>query len=242
MIIQSRKRPEDSLFQIQMMNDAKNALFMAGIDESKGGLYEGWNDLLSTITVSKRTVFYDSNIAFTDGTIGCSGINGSPKTVPNLYETLNGLNNRINEIHEYISEGIPSDGGITSDIITELTQQSISTADAYTYVSRDGNQTIIAPGNGSFGGKDEKRVMATNVFDNADCVLTLDAKNIRFTVDQQTYSLGDIFNMIKELDARTYALKTSITTRALTTADFTSDRFVLSDNRIDDQSPTNIDH
>ena len=204
---------------------------MGGIDETEGGLYEGWNELLSSISITNRTVFYDSNIAFTDGTTSCSGGN-QPKTVPNLYETLNGLNHRINEIHQYISDGILCDVSLSEAAISTLNKQTMSTADAYTFVSRLNSDTIIAPGNGNFSDNYDDRVMATGVSDNTDRMLTLDAKNIRFKVDMQTYSLHDIFNMIKELDARTSVLRTSTTPRSLNTTDFTSDRFVLSENRI----------
>ena len=220
-----------------MSNEARNALFMAGIDESEGGLYEGWNELLSNVTVANRTVFYDSNIAFTDGTISCSAsTNNQAKTVPNLYETLNGLNHRINEIHEYISDGISCDLNLSEEAFNTLNKQTMSTADAYTFVSRQYSDTIIAPGNGVFSIDDyEDRAMSTGVFNDASSTLTLDAKNIRFKVDKQIYSLHDIFDMIKELDARTYALKTSITTRTLNDTDFTSDRFSLSANIINEQ-------
>lgn len=158
-------------------------------NRDSNGLYSGWSDeLLNKVTVTTRTVFYDSNVAFTNGDSTITGTENT-HTVPNLYATLAGLNSRINDV-----------------------MPTTSTADAYLCVTptTDDNDTqicTIQPGDGSpgVGGRP-----ASNTPSDTMTTLNLSAEQITFTVGDSTYSMLDIFNMIKELDARTAMLKTNI--------------------------------
>ena len=92
----------------------RDILFNEGTDTGDGGLYHRWS-ADAVPTVKERTIFYDSNVAFTDGTASIS--TAGTKTVPNLYDTLKGLNQRINDIQDNSSSsGGTSIAGITTEI------------------------------------------------------------------------------------------------------------------------------
>ena len=101
--------------------DTRNKLFNDNATDTENSPYYGWNGILSIPTVAERTVFYDSNIAFTNGKAGIS--NEITKTVPNLYDTLVGLNTRINDI---ISSSTSIDGIET--FVDETTSNVIMSA------------------------------------------------------------------------------------------------------------------
>ena len=83
----------------------RDELFNNKTDNSDNGPYSGWDVAgIDIPAITTRTVFYDSNIAFTNGNAGIS--NENTKTVPNLYDTLVGLNTRINNINTGSINGI----------------------------------------------------------------------------------------------------------------------------------------
>lgn len=191
-------------------NNARDALFDGKKDTN--GLYKEWsNELLSTVTVSDRSVFYDSNIAFTDGN-GSIVDNETPtKTVPNLYKTLEGLNTRISDVAK--------------------TQSSVSTADANLFVTNNDDGVIVAPGNGSDTNiaSAEKNV-SISVGTSSGDKITIAAADITFNMGSKSYSLVDIFKMIHELDCRTAAIKTNNTRSNITHDVLAADTFTLTTN------------
>lgn len=168
-----------------MATIARDTLFNNSIDKS--GLYKGWTEEeLTKITVPDRAVFYDSNVAFTDGNGSIVDTSTTTHTIPNLYETLEGLNNRINN-----SSG------------------QVSTADSNLYVTKDSG-VLIAPGNGDNNtiASAEENVKISIGTKDGDRI-NVEATDISFTVGEQTYTLVDVFKMIHELDCRTAVLKTT---------------------------------
>lgn len=119
------------------MNE-RNKLFNDGVDKNDGGLYHNWvEDLVSVPEVAERTVFYDSNVAFTDGSATIS-VTGT-KTVPNLYDTLKGLNQRIDKI----KEGGTSICGITTTINKDKNNVTMKAIDNSTDLSLTIDATAI---------------------------------------------------------------------------------------------------
>ncbi len=135
---------------------------------AEDSVYNGW--LTTAIPhVTSRTVYYDGNIAFTDG--GDTVSTGNAKTIPNLYETLAGLNQRISDVSSSSSGAI------------------------------DGIETTIT-------GDD---VTMKAVSGNVSHSLTIDADMISFKfTNGAEYSIQDIFEMLEELRARTFSIKTSV--------------------------------
>ena len=90
------------------MADTKYNMFRNSICSAvTSSIYNGWTDSdLDSLSSSERTIYYDSNIAFTSGdksiVSGTSG-DGSLLAVPDLYGTLRGLNTRINT-HDHNDE------------------------------------------------------------------------------------------------------------------------------------------
>ena len=116
----------------------RDILFNDGVDAETGGLYHKWiDDGVDIPTVTERTIFYDSNIAFTDGKASVSTAN--TKTVPNLYDTLNGLNIRINNVEG----GGASIRGITTSIDTANSNVTMKAEDDVTNLSLTIDATAI---------------------------------------------------------------------------------------------------
>ena len=159
----------------------RDALFNDKTDKGVNGLYSGWEEaLISVPTVVDRTVFYDSNIALTDGVACVSTEN--VKTIPNLYATLEGLNNRISAVAK--------------------------ANDTTTGNSIVGIETSI---------DDPKNVNMSAVHNEEPHSLTIDAKMISFKFNNGAeYSMENIFAMLEELRARTFAIKTSIKRAVIT--------------------------
>lgn len=183
------------------MADNKYGMFYANIygGNFTSSVYDGWNqDLLANLTSSERTIYYDSNIAFTSGDksiVSTTNGDGSLLAVPDLYGTLKGLNDRISSISTTTGGG------------------EISTADNHLYVTNINNtEHIISPGN---GGED----VATGVNEDASISLqarsstskfTVNGDDFTFTVNNKNYTLTDIIGMIEELRARTEMFRTNI--------------------------------
>lgn len=116
----------------------RDALFNNGTDTGEGGLYYKWDeDEVTLPQVTERTIFYDSNIAFTSGNASIS--DNSTKTVPNLYDTLKGLNQRINEVEG----GGASISGITTTIDTTNNDVTMKAIDDGTDLSLTIDATAI---------------------------------------------------------------------------------------------------
>jgi hypothetical protein len=193
-----------------MATNARDILFNNGKDES--GLYDGWTtEELAKITVPDRAVFYDSNVAFTDGNGSIVDTSTNTHTVPNLYETLKGLNNRIN--------------------VVANTPCDVSSADAHLFVTNN-NGVMIAPGNGGDEiATEEETNVSISIGTSAGDKITISATEITFIVGSQSYSLVDIFKMIHELDCRTAALKTNVERSVITHTTLADNAFTLNENK-----------
>ena len=116
----------------------RDTLFNNGTDTGEGGLYYMWEqDGVTLPQVTERTIFYDSNIAFTSGNASIS--DNSTKTVPNLYDTLKGLNQRINNVEG----GGASISGITTTINTTNNDVTMKAVDGNTALSLTIDATAI---------------------------------------------------------------------------------------------------
>lgn len=155
-------------------------------------IYEGWtNDELAEIKTDDRTIFYDSNIAFTEGNATVSS--GNSRTVPNLYKTLVGLNRRINAKANQNTgtvSGIPGLNGNYNDTINEFVLTAYNPND---------NSTDSVP---LAIGQDDNRIV-------------VDSNDMYFKYNDTTFSMADIFKMIEELNARTYVISTNIRRREI---------------------------
>lgn len=87
------------------------------------GLYSGWEPFISIPTVVERTVFYDSNVALTNGVAGVSS--ADTKTIPNLYATLEGLNKRISAVANTGSNSIVGIETSIDDVTTNVIMSAI---------------------------------------------------------------------------------------------------------------------
>ena len=186
-------------------------------------IYNKWSEEdFSNLTSSARTIYYDSNIAFTSGDKSIvSGTNGdgSLLAVPDLYGTLKGLNDRINSVSINNTQG----GG------------EISSADALLYVNTSNEEGvvehIISPGGGSFveANKSVANDRQTDCSISLQSTLSPGAKftvngdDFLFTVNDNTLSLTDLLKMIEELRARTALIKTSVARNVVTGAPYFSE-------------------
>ncbi len=204
------------------MGDSKYELFHKNICSAvTSSIYYGWdNDLIDSLSSSERTIYYDSNIAFTSGdksiVSGASG-DDSLLAVPDLYGTLKGLNSRINSVNDRV------DG---------IQEGEISTADAYLYVSASNNEHIISSGGGTYNEGD--KTIASNSApkpnsisiqgskDTSTSKFTVNGDDFAFTVDGNTITLTDLLKMIEELRARTALIKTNVTRNLVTGAPYFS--------------------
>ena len=184
------------------MGDNKYDLFYNNICSANftSSVYNGWGEAdLANLSSSSRTIYYDSNIAFTSGdksVVSSTTGDGSLLAVPDLYGTLKGLNDRIN----FVSANIGNAGS------------EVSSADAYLYVTKDSNEHIISPGN-----NDDSITVATG---SADCPIslkgpdtakfTVNGDDFAFTVDGNTITLKNLLEMVEELRARTALIKSDI--------------------------------
>jgi hypothetical protein len=170
---------------------------------------------------ANHTVFINSNIAFTDG---CSTTFGdtSPRTIPNLYDALEGLALKISSLSD------------------EISKLSTSTVDKYLYISAitDKNEYdndvliyTLQPGkdNDEDDSKDEATEPNTDVdrfiiksgkgnssisFGGNDTTITGD--DIKFTIIREdgstvSYHLGAIIEAIQELNRRTMFIDSTST-------------------------------
>lgn len=192
-----------------MSSFTKDELFNDHIgknDEDKisnaSSVYYGWGaEDLKNITdhSDSRRVYYDSNIAFTDGNGSIVGAdNAGVLAVPDLYGTLKGLNDRINTVSN---------------------TNTTSSADARLYVdeAEGENEFVIAPGNGK---DDSKNMNATAITANKAISLqnapatdetpvskfTVKAEDFAFKVGNNEVTIINILQMIEELNKRTITI------------------------------------
>ena len=203
------------------MTDTKYDLFYKNICSGiTSSVYNQWEPgTFNNLSSSERTIYYDSNIAFTSGDksiVSTTSGDGSLLTVPDLYGTLKGLNTRINDVKNTIDN-------------IQVGSGELSTADALLFINAVDNDNdskndeyIISPGNGSRVEGVES--VSDNITANADISLqrtksngtaptkfTVNGNDFTFTVGINAYTLTDILTMIEELRARTEMFKTNIT-------------------------------
>ena len=186
------------------MADTKYGIFYSNICSAvTSSVYEGWEqEDLNSLSNSERTIYYDSNIAFTDGSksiVSNPDGDGSLLAVPDLYGTLKGLNTRISNVN---------------DRITETQASNVSTADARLYVGDATSEYIISAGNGAYqeGGSHiiAESAMNKNIsLQGSAAKFTVNGDDFAFTVGNTTLTLTDILMMIEELRARTATISTS---------------------------------
>ncbi len=199
------------------MGDNKYVMFYNNICTGlTSSVYYGWEEEeLNELSSSERTIYYDSNIAFTRGdkSIVSSAAGDEPLlAVPDLYGTLKGLNDRINTL-----------SGSTGEV---------SSADALLHVNIDRNtEYIISPGNGTFnepGSGDNDIANGSIVTPNSISLQSTSSSKAKFTVNgddfvfkvkDNEYTLTDILTMIEELRARTEMFKTNITRNTIDLSD-----------------------
>lgn len=193
-----------------MVDTKANMFNNAMTDSLYDSVYDGWsNDLISAARMTDRTVSYDSNIALTDGN-GKLAM-GNARSIPNLYETLNGLNKRITQMTAYIS----------TDEVSYL-NVNLTTGD---------NPTVTVKGR-------DKDITGDVPLALSCCSSTFAIGADDFTFKFKNgaeYTMEDIFAMIEELDARTRVLKTTMV-RAPVTEKYinVSEKAVLSNNYLAD--------
>lgn len=207
------------------MEDSKYNLFSQNICSAvTSSVYNGWEPKdLNNLSSSSRTIYYDSNLAFTSGNksiVSSTNGDGSLLAIPDLYGTLNGLNSRINSVNSKI------DG---------MQDGEISTADAHLYVNTNDNEHIISPGNGNY----QDKLVATNFTtgsislqstSSSNAKFTVNGDDFAFTVGSNAYTLTEIFTMIEELHARTSTIKTNADRKEISLTG--SQKYVLTENTI----------
>lgn len=202
------------------MTDTKYDLFYKNIcSDVTSSVYDQWEPGdFNSLSSSERTIYYDSNIAFTSGDksiVSTTSGDGSLLAVPDLYGTLKGLNTRINDVKNTIDN-------------IQVGSGKLSTADALLFINAVDNNNdskndeyIISPGNASRVEGAES--VSDNITNDADISLqrtksngtaptkfTVNGDDFTFTVGENAYTLTDIIGMIEELRARTEMFKTNI--------------------------------
>lgn len=198
------------------MTEERDAIFNNAMGDSNtdDSVYNGWPDeLISAAMITDRTVVYDSNIAFTNGEGPVSG--GNAKAVPNLYETLNGFNKRVNGIDNRLT---------SSELLLHLKAQLDTSGTSVALYAAPTETTERGKERSAIGDmiqdEIEKYFKSINlkIAHTNGTAITISADDIIFTFPKhedgtngQSYTMTDIFKMIEELDARTRAIKTSVT-------------------------------
>ena len=167
------------------MSIDKPSLFnnaMATKDENS--IYYQWDPALvsaAQMNATSRAVTYDSNLAFTDGS-GDIMAGGGVKSVPNLYETLNGFNKRINEL---------------------VDNQTQDMTYLKAVLTNDNQEVSVWAHDGSENPLPMELSHNLNAF-------VIGAEDFKFKFKNGAeYTMADIFGMIEELDARTRNIKTN---------------------------------
>ena len=191
------------------MTDVRDTLFNNAMGDSNtyDSIYNGWPDeLISAAMITDRTVVYDSNIAFTNGDGPIAGMNA--KAVPNLYETLNGFNKRVNGIDDRLT---------SSELLLHLKAQLDTSGTSVALYATPTDTTD----RGTLG--DMIRDEVNSYFESLELkmahtkgtAITVRGDDIVFTFPKrgeeegQSYTMTDIFTMIEELDARTRGISSS---------------------------------
>lgn len=198
--------------------DSRFSLFYGNTNHENGGLYSVIGDNNNTWSYeddksngveyhipAENTVFINANIALTDGSSKkFDTTKKTPRTIPNLYDALTALAEKI------------------SNINTEI-NKDYSTSDKYLYVTKnDSDKTVtIFPGNG------EDNMIATGTNSTLNSIQITSGNNstsikitnndIEFTIkphgntNSHTYTLGAIIEAIQELNRRTAFIDSTMT-------------------------------
>lgn len=222
------------------MTDVRDTLFNNAMGDSNtyDSIYNGWPDeLISAAMITNRTVVYDSNIAFTNGDGPVAGMNA--KAVPNLYETLNGFNKRVNGIDDRLT---------SSDLLLHLKAQ-LDTSGTSVALYATSTESTSRGKERNISGDIQDAV--NKYFESLDLrlvhmngtAITISGDDIVFTFPKrgseegQSYTMTDIFKMIEELDARTRIFKTNAIRNDIGDKYNADDKTELEDNTIKITTP-----